>query len=98
MDAPDGLSRGAVLSRDTSAEAERIQVAIWRRMSSPERAQVITDACAAARAFAFAGLRARHPEASEGKLIALYVELTAGPELARLAYPGILEPLDPRQS
>ena len=63
-----------------------------------ERAQVITGACQAARAFAFAGLRARHPEASERKLIALYVELTAGPELARLAYPGILEPTDTQQS
>ena len=59
---------------------------------------MITGACQAARAFAFAGLRARHPEASERKLIALYVELTAGPELARLAYPGILEPSDAQQS
>ena len=92
MEAPDSGSSGAVLSRDTSAEAERIQVAIWRRMSSLERAQVITGACQAARAFAFAGLRARHPDASDRKLVALYVELTAGPELARRAYPGLLDP------
>ena len=98
MDAPDGGSRGAVLSRDTTAEAERIQVEIWRRMSSLERAQVITGACHAARTFAFAGLRARHPEASERELVALYVELTAGSELARLAYPGMLEPAVPLQS
>lgn len=92
MDASDGGARGAILSRDTTAEAERVQVAIWRRMSSLERAHVITGACRAARTFAFAGLRARHPDASDRKLLALYVELTAGPELARRAYPGLLEP------
>jgi len=97
MDAPDVRSRGAVLSGDTTAAAERIQVEIWRRMSSLERAQVITGAYQAARAFAFAGLRARHPEASERKLVALYVELTAGSDLARQAYPGLLEPAAPSQ-
>lgn len=97
MDAPDARSRGAVLSDDTTAEAERMQVEIWRRMSSLERAQVITGACQAARAFAFAGLRQRHPEATDRTLVALYVELTAGPELARQAYPGLLEPAARRQ-
>ena len=92
MDASDGRPRGAILSRDTTEEAERVQVGIWRRMSSLERAQVITGACRAARAFAFAGLRARHPEASERMLVALYVELTAGSELARRAYPDLLGP------
>ena len=90
MDAPDGRPRRAVLSRDTSAEAEQLQVEIWRRMSDIERAQVITGACRAARAFAFAGLRARHPDASARMLVALYAELTAGPELARRAYPELL--------
>jgi len=79
-----------VLSRDTTEKAERVQVEIWRRMSDIERAQVITGACRAARAFAFAGLRSRHPDASEGMLVALYAELTAGPELARRAYPELL--------
>jgi len=92
MDAPDGRPRGAVLSRDTTAEAERAQVAIWRRMSSVERAKVIIGACRTARAFAFAGLRDRHPGASEPMLVALYVELTAGPDLARHAYPTLLGP------
>lgn len=90
MDAPDRGPRRAVLSRDTSAEAEQLQVEIWRRMSDVERAQVITGACRAVRAFAFSGLRARHPAASEPLLVALYAELTAGPELARRAYPELL--------
>jgi len=61
-------------------------------MSDLERAEVITGACRAVRALAFAGLRARHPEASERMLVALYAELTAGPELARRAYPELLGP------
>jgi hypothetical protein len=98
MDAPDARPRRAVLSRDTSAEAEQLQVEIWRRMSHIERAQVITGACRAARAFAFAGLRARHPDASERMLVALYAELTAGPELARRAYPELLGSAAPDES
>lgn len=67
-------------------------------MSDVERAQVITGACRAVRAFAFAGLRARHPDASGPMLVALYAELTAGPELARRAYPELLglAPSQPR--
>lgn len=79
-----------MLSRDTTEEAERVQVEIWRRMSDIERARAITGACRAARAFAFAGLRSRHPDASEGMLVALCAELTAGPELAGRAYPELL--------
>ena len=97
MDAPEAKPRGAVLSRDTTAQAEHTQVAIWREMSGPERARAINGACAAMRAFAFAGLRARHPEASERKLLALYVELTAGPDLARRAYPGVLDSAGPSE-
>lgn len=96
MDAPD-RSSGAILSRDTSEQVEQLQVEIWRRMSDLERAEVITGACRAVRAFAFAGLRARHPEASERLLVALYAELTAGPELARRAYPDLLGPAESHQ-
>lgn len=88
MKLPDTLPR-AVLSRDTTAEAERRQVETWRRMSTVEIAQVIDGACEAARALACAGLRERHPGASGRMLVALYAEMTLGPELARKAYPEL---------
>lgn len=92
MAVPGSRAAGAVLSRDTTEEAERRQVEAWRRMDGPERAEAIRGACSAARTFAFAGLRARHPDASERLLVALYAELTAGLELARRAYPELLGP------
>ncbi|MBA3886111.1 MAG: hypothetical protein H0X67_10325 [Acidobacteria bacterium] len=79
----------AVLSRDTTAEAERRQVEVWRRMTTVERAQVIDGACRAARALAVAGLRERHPDASERMVVALYAELTLGRDMALKAYPEL---------
>ena len=46
--------------------------------------------------FRFRWSASRHPEAPQRKLIALYVELTAGPELARLAYPDLFYPAAPQ--
>ena len=84
----------AVLSRDTSRAAERVQVDVWRHMSTVELAQLVTGACRAARAVAYAGLRSRYPGASDHELLVRYAALTLGVPLARRAYPELdrLEP------
>ena len=79
----------AVLSGDTSYEAEARQVAIWRSLSSVDIAAIINGASQTARTLALAGLRARHPEASEKDLVPLFALLTLGPDLARKAYPEL---------
>jgi hypothetical protein len=48
-------------SADTSAEAEAIQIEIFRRMSSAEKVRIVADADQAARSLALAGLRRRFP-------------------------------------
>ena len=78
-----------VLSRDTTREAERMQVRAWRAMSSEDLAHLVAGASRAVRIFAFAGLRERYPTASEQRLVALYAELTLGRELARRVYPEL---------
>ena len=89
---PSNPERPARLSTDTSADAEARQIAIWRALSSVQIAELVGGASRAIRALAFAGLRARHPGASDSELLARYARLTLGPELAARVYPEL--PLD----
>jgi hypothetical protein len=79
----------AVLSDDTTADAERHQVGIWRSLSSVERARLIAGASRAARTLAFAGLRERYPQASDDELVARFAVMTLGASLARRVYPKL---------
>ena len=79
----------ALLSTDTSRDAERQQIAVWQSLSTVEIAALIDGASRAARTLALAGLRIRHPNASERELVARFAEMTIGPDLARLAYPEL---------
>jgi hypothetical protein len=57
-------ARRAVLSSDTSAAAEAVQVRAWRSMSSREIAALVDDLSSAARAIALARIRSRRPGAT----------------------------------
>jgi hypothetical protein len=73
-------------SPDTSPEAERKliellqQTPIWRRM------QLANEMSRTAREFALAGLRRRHPQASEKELRRRLADLHLGSELALKVY------------
>jgi len=86
-----GDEPSAALSADTTRRAERLQVLAWRSMSSVQRAQLVAGAARTVRAMALAGLRQRHPGASESELVARLGLLTLGPSLARRAYPHLLD-------
>jgi hypothetical protein len=79
----------AVLSADTSGEAERLQVRIWRSLASADTARVIAGACRTVREVALAGLRERHPEASDAELVTRLAAITLGPALARQVYSDV---------
>lgn len=55
-------------SPDTSEEAERIWFARLRAMGPWQRLRMVFDLCEAADTLALAGLRARHPQATEREL------------------------------
>lgn len=73
-------------SADTSAEAEALQIEIFRRMSSAEKARIVSDADQAARGLALAGLRRRFPVASPAELQRRLMDLLLGEELALKVY------------
>lgn len=80
-----------MLSRDTTAEAEALQVRVWRSLSTVQIAELIAGASRAARTLAIAGLRARHPGASDRELVERFALLTLGPTLARQVYADLAE-------
>ena len=85
MDDVDGPR--AILSSDTSAAAEAIQVRAWRSMAPADIARIVDELSSMTRALAMAGLRERYPEASEPELVARLAEVTLGRELACRVYP-----------
>ncbi|HXI03702.1 MAG TPA: hypothetical protein VNI57_11050 [Candidatus Saccharimonadales bacterium] len=85
---PDRLyNDGMSLPLDTSRAAARLQVELWRRMSPQEKLRLASRMTQAAREFCLAGIRHRHPEASEEELKLRFAWITLGPELAAKAYP-----------
>ena len=82
----DADRRRAVLSSDTSAAAEAIQVRAWRAMAPADIARIIDELSSLTRALAIAGLRERYPNASESEVVARLAEITLGRDLARRVY------------
>jgi len=79
----------AAYADDTSYAARQAQIRIWRSLSSVDVAELVSGASRAARTLALAGLRARHPAASERELIARLAAITLGTERARHVYPDV---------
>ena len=70
------------LSRDTDREAERVLVEIMRALPSWKKLALLDDACSTARALALAGLRSRHPRATDASLHRMLMDLLLGGETA----------------
>ena len=76
MNASDPARRGAaVLSRDTSLEAEQRQVALWRGMTPLEKAGLVSSASRAAQLLSLAGIR---PELRVMSGVSLFGKLRVG--------------------
>jgi hypothetical protein len=83
----DEHERRAVLSGDTDATAEALQVRAWQAMAPDDIARLVDDLSSLARQLALAGLRQRYPDASDVELVARLAVTTLGPELAHRIYP-----------
>jgi hypothetical protein len=79
----------AILSADTSAAAEDIQVRRWREMSAADKARVVTQLSAAATTMALAGIQYAHPAASARECFLRLAVRRLGRDLAMHAYPEI---------
>jgi hypothetical protein len=77
----------ALLASDTSLKAERAQVELWRRMSPIEKLRSVTEISRAVLELSLAGIRMRHPEASDEECAIRLAILKLGRQLACQVYP-----------
>jgi hypothetical protein len=79
------------LAEDTSPEAERVLIALWREASPARKVELISSANRMSRELALCGLRMRFPTESPERLQRRLADLWLGVDLAAKAY----GPLDP---
>lgn len=86
---PTVRASGSVLASDTSPEAQRVQVDLWRRMSPLEKARTVTDTTRAVQKLCLLGIRRRHRGASDLECRLRLAVLTLGRTLAQRVYPEV---------
>lgn len=74
---------------DTTPEAARVQLEIYRRMSPSRRLELALELSDNVRRLVAAGVRHRHPEYTGEEVRLAVIRLTLGDELFRKAYPGV---------
>jgi hypothetical protein len=77
----------AVLSADTTADIEQRQIDAWRRLSSVERLRLVSDTTRATMDLSLAGIRRRHPQASERDCFLRLAAILLGVDTTRRIYP-----------
>jgi hypothetical protein len=92
----DGRPRKAILSADTTPEMERRQVEFWRGLSPAERLRLAGDASRAVMNLSLAGVRRRHPHASERECFLRAVAIRIGADNVRRIYPDAADLTDLR--
>ncbi len=81
------MKTNGILASDTCVDAQRIQVELWRRMSPLEKMRAVTQISQAVQDLSLAGIRSRHPAASDEECMLRLAILKLGPELAFRVYP-----------
>jgi hypothetical protein len=71
---------------DTTPEARRLQIDLFRHMTFADKARVVRDLTRTADMLALAGARQRHPDASDRELLVQLAAVRLGSDLAFRAY------------
>jgi hypothetical protein len=79
------------LAADSSPAAERLQIDLWRRMSPLDKARTVSALTRATQELSLAGIRLRHPDASERECLLRLAELKLGREWTVRIYPEAAE-------
>jgi hypothetical protein len=77
------------IAADTSEEAARVQLAVFRRMRPEERLELAFQMTNELRGRLAEGVRQRHPEYSEDQVRLAVIRLTLGDDLFRTVYPDV---------
>ena len=82
------------MSRDTSEDAARVQLEVYRRMDASDRLRVGLELTRISRDLLAEGIRTRHPAYSDDEVQWALIRAWIGPETFQRAYPGCPQ-LDP---
>jgi len=74
------------LAEDTSPEAERVLIQLWRDATPARKFALVLDTTRALQEFMLAGLRERYPRHPPAGVRRRFADLWLGAELARRAY------------
>ncbi len=74
-------------SRDTTDEADEVQLAVLRRMTVAQRTSLANQMSTAARETTLAAIKARHPDYSEEHARWALFRLVVGDDLFKRAWP-----------
>ena len=91
-DLPKAQAR--TLSRDTTPEAEAVQIEIYRRMTPKQKLAIIEELNRQARELVVEGLRLRHPDAGPEEQFRRLMDLTLGEELAERVFGSLEEAVE----
>lgn len=72
-----------------------MQVALWRGMTPLEKARLVSAATRATQLLSLAGIRRRHPQASEEEIMLRLARIKLGPDFFALAHPEAATRLQP---
>ena len=72
---------------DTSEEADKVQIDVYRRMTPERRLQLAVESSQTSLKLLEAGVRFRHPDYSDDVVRLAVIRLKLGDELFRAAYP-----------
>ncbi len=86
----------AVLAADTTVAIEQRQVESWRRLSPLERLRFVSDTTRAVMHLSLAGIRRRHPLASERECFLRLAAIMLGVGTAQRVYPDAAQLTDLR--
>jgi len=75
------------VASDTTEEAARMQIELWRAMTPAQKLELASGLTVAVQRLCLAGIRMRHPEASERECFLRLAIIKLGRELAAKAYP-----------
>jgi hypothetical protein len=93
---PTSVPPTAVLPADTTVDIEQRQVDAWRRLSPLERLRLVSDTTCAVVNLSLAGIRRRHPQASERECFLRLAAILLGADTARRVYPDAAQLADLR--
>jgi hypothetical protein len=77
------------LADDTSVDAARHQIELWRGMTPAQKLALVSSASDSVRTLALAGLRQRYPLASEREIFLRLAVLRLGCRLAMEVFPEV---------